>query len=275
MSSTITFSVEIKSSGGIRTVGYLSRNLVRVANFICCRNLRLFGLDVISLSISPQNMQSVGGTAITTRLDFRVELDSILTNKELESFARKTASYTTLMLANSDVNPQSGFSYAEVNWFQFNPIELDNYSLQNARIYTSSTWTKIVTFNKEQWNIENEYNNVIFDNYYDGIRATHCKSKYFHWFLIIEVIEHSKLYQRKFKEKLFDADELEAIAKQFENDKTKREAILGLTGRTKKQRAEKLHEVLQEIGIGSYQFNAEKHELSLKTVKINRPNLLD
>lgn len=179
------------------------------------------------------------------------------------------------MLSNSDVNPQSGFSYAEVDWFQFNPIELDNYSLQNARIYTSSTWTKIVTFNKEQWNIENEYNNVIFDNYYDGIRATHCKSKYFHWFLIIEVIERSKLYQRKFQEKLFDADELEAIAKQFENDKTKREAILGLTGRTKKQRAAKLHELLREIGVGSYQFRDEKHELSLETVKINRPNLLD
>ena len=59
MGSTITFSVEIKSSSGIRTVGYSSRNLVRVANFICCRNLRLFGLDVISLSISPQNMKSV------------------------------------------------------------------------------------------------------------------------------------------------------------------------------------------------------------------------
>lgn len=275
MSSTITFSVEIKSSSGIRTVGYSSRNLVRVANFICCRNLRLFGLDVISLSISPQNMQSVGGTAITTRLDFRVELDSSLTNKEIESFARKTENYTTLLLANSDVNPHSGFSYAEVDWFQFNPIELDNYSLQNARIYTSSTWTKIVTFNKEQWNIENEYSNVIFDNYYDGIRATHCKSKYFHWFLIIEVIERSKLYQRKFQEKLFDADELEAIAKQFENDKTKRDAILNLKWRTKKQRVEKLHELLREIGVGSYQFHAEKHELSLETVKINRPNLLD
>lgn len=267
MSSTITFSVEIKSSGGIRTVGYLSRNLVRVANFIYCQNLRLFGSDVISLSISPQNIKSVKGMEVTTRLVFRVELDSSLTNKEIESFARKTESYTTLLLASSDVNPQSGFSYAEVDWLHFNPIETNNSSLQDVWIIMSSAMTKIIELNKEQWNIENEYNNVIFDNYYDGIRATHCKSKYFHWFLIIEVIERSKLYQRKFQEKLFDADELEAIAKQFENDKTKREAILGLKGRTKKQRAEKLHEVLQEIGVGSYQFRDEKHELSLETVK--------
>lgn len=179
------------------------------------------------------------------------------------------------MLANSDVNPQSGFSYAEVDWLHFNPRETNSSSLQDVWIIMSSAMTKIIEFNKEQWNIENEYSNVIFDNYYDGIRATHCKSKYFHWFLIIEVIKRSKLYKRKFQEKLFDADELKAIAKQFENDKTKREAILGLTGRTKKQRAAKLHELLREIGVGSYQFRDEKHELSLETVKINRPNLLD
>ena len=267
MSSTITFSVEIKSSGGMSSIGYSSQNYVRVANFIYCQNLRLFGSDVISLSISPQNIKSVKGMEVTTRLVFRVELDSSLTNKEIESFARKTESYTTLLLASSDVNPQSGFSYAEVDWLHFNPIETNNSSLQDVWIIMSSAMTKIIELNKEQWNIENEYSNVIFDNYYDGIRATHCKSKYFHWFLIIEVIERSNLYQRKFKEKLFDEDELEAIAKQFENDKTKREAILGLKGRTKKQRAEKLYEVLQEIGVGSCQFHAEKHELSLETVK--------
>lgn len=267
MGSTITFSVEIKSSGGMSSIGYSSQNYVRVANFICCRKLRLFGSDVISLSISPQNMKSVKGMDVTTRLVFRVELDSSLTNKEIESFARKTESYTTLLLANSDVNPQSGFSYAEVDWLHFNPRETNGSSLQDVWIIMSSAMTKIVTFNKDQWNVENDYSNVIFDNYYDGIRATHCKSKYFHWFLIIEVIEHSNLYQRKFNEKLFDEVELEAIAKQFENDKTKRDAILGLKWRTKKQRAEKLHEILQEIGVGSYQFRDEKHELSLKTVK--------
>lgn len=272
MSTSINFLIEIKSSGRINQIGYSSINQVQITNVACFKDLRLFGFDVIVANISHQNIKTPNGVVFTTKINLNFELAQDVTKSESMSFARKVESYITLLLAKSDENPQSGFSYAEIDWLQFSSENTDSLILRctlgipSVKMSVSGEMTKSLAFRKEEWNVENEYNNLIFSNYYDGIKANHYASKYFHWFLIIEAIEHSELYKREFQERLFDSSELDAIAEQFNDNETKRNAITSLKSRTLMSRKEKLYTILQKLGITAYHLHGEDHILSRETV---------
>lgn len=273
MSTSINFLIEIKSSGRMNLIGHSSINRVQITKSACFKDLRMFGFDVIVANISPQNIRNaVNSTGFTTKIKLNFELAQDVTKSESISFARKVESYVTLLLAKSDENPQAGFSYAEIDWLQFSSANTDSLTLQRTlgmptvNMYISGEMTKSLAFRKEQWNIENEYNNLIFNNYYDGIKANHYASKYFHWFLIIEAIEHSELYKREFQERLFNSSEIDAIAEQFNDNRTKRNTITNLKNRTLMSRKEKLYTILQKLGITSYHLHGEDHILSRETV---------
>lgn len=272
MSTSINFPIEIKSSGRMNQLGYSSINRVQITKVACFKDLRLFGFDVIVANISPQNIKTPNGVVFTTKINLNFELAQDVTESESMSFARKVESYITLLLAKSDENPQSGFSYAEIDWLQFSSENTDSLILRrtlgipSVKMSVSGEMTKSLAFRKEEWNVENEYNNLIFSNYYDGIKANHYASKYFHWFLIIEAIEHSELYKREFQERLFDSSELDAIAEQFNDNETKRNAITSLKSRTLMSRKEKLYTIFQKLGITAYHLHGEDHILSRETV---------
>ena len=116
------------------------------------------------------------------------------------------------MLAESYERPLSGFSYAEINLLPFRATKIRILQIPSLPlIYTLSTAIKSLNFEIKHWSVENEYTGVIFDSYYNGIKANHYTSKYFHWFLIIEAIEKSNRYGREFQELLFDSSELDTI----------------------------------------------------------------
>ena len=273
MSTSINFPIEIKSSGRMNQLGYSSINRVQITKVACFKDLRLFGFDVIVANISPQNIRTATNSiGFTTKIKLNFELAQDVTKSESISFARKVENYITLLLAKSDENPQFGFSYAEIDWLKFSSENTDRLTLQRilgmppVKMYSSGEMIKSLAFRKEEWNVENEYNNLIFSNYYDGIKANHYTSKYFHWFLIIEAIEHSELYKREFQERLFDSSEIDAIAEKFNDNETKRNAITSLKSRTLMSRKEKLYTILRKLGITSYHLHGEDHILSRETV---------
>lgn len=259
----INFPLIIKSSGGRVDIGTSMSNCVLFKNSACFQEIFLFGVHILSVSINPRNTAVDKDFSVTEKFDFCFEVVKVMTREESIDFARKVESYFTLLLARKNVDPQSGFNYAEVDWLNF--CTTNSFNNKVIRTTLLGKMTAQLELNREQWNVTNEYDDVIFSNYYDGLRANSCISKYFHWFLIIEVIEHSNRYKREFTELLFEASELDAIAKQFKSN-AKSEAIKSLKGRTKKSRKRKLYEILQTIGVNEYSIYDEKYCLTLETV---------
>lgn len=259
----INFPLIIRSSGGRLDVGTSMSNCVLFKNSACFREIFLFGAHILSVSINPRNIVVDKDFSITEKFDFCFEVAKDMTKEESIDFARKVEGYFTLLLSRTNVNPQNGFNYAEVDWLNF--YTTNSFNDKVIRTTLLGNMTAQLELNREQWNVTNEYDNVIFSNYYDGVKANSCISKYFHWFLIIEVIEHSNRYKQEFTELLFAASELDVIAKQFKS-KAKSEAIKSLKGRTEKSRKIKLYEILQAIGVNEYSIYDEKYCLTLETV---------
>ena len=170
----------------------------------------------------------------TTRLELRFEVSKNMTSKESTDFARKVESYITLLMAKNNVNPQCGFNYTEVDWLNFNTR--NSFNDFSPRVLLSAKMITQVDLSIEKWNIAGEYDNVIFSNYYNGIKAINIISKYFHWFFIIEMIEHSERYNREFTELLFTQSEIDTIAEPFKGNEVKSNAIKSLKSRTAKSR---------------------------------------
>ena len=259
----INFPLIIKSSGVRIDIGTSMSNCVRFKNSACFREILLFGAHILSVSINPRNIFVDKNFPVTEKIDFCFEVAKDMTREESVDFARKIESYITLLLARKNVNPQNGFNYAEVDWLNFyTTSSLNDKVIRTALLIKGTVELEL---NIDQWKVANEYGNVIFSNYYNGIKANDVVSKYFHWFLIIEVIEKSSRYEREFTELLFEPNELDAVAKQFKSQ-AKSNAIKSLKGRTKKSRKEKLYEILQAIGVKEYSAYDEKYCLSLETV---------
>ena len=269
MSTLIKCPVEIKSSGGRQGIDYSSINHVHIKEYGCFENVKMFGLNIAGMNITPKNELTFDKETITTKLDLCFRTVEDMSSEESIRFALNIEKHITFLLAESDENPMNGFSYAEMDWVNFRATKIDSLLLEThcrPSIYVLSTMIKSLIFKEKQWNVANEYNDVIFDSYYNGIKANHYTSKYFHWFLIIEAIEHSELYKREFREYLFHSGELDAIAEQFKDNEIKRNAITGLKNRTIKSRKEKLYEILQKMGITSYRFHNKDHALSLDII---------
>ena len=269
MGTFIRCPVEIKSSGERQWIGYSSINHVHIKEYICFENVKMFGLNIAGINITPKNKLSFDKGTITTKLELCFITVEDMNSEESIRFALNIEKHITFLLAESDENPMNGFSYAEIDWLNFRATKIDSLqipSLPSIQVYTLSTAIKSLNFEIKHWSVANEYNDVIFDSYYNGIKANHYTSKYFHWFLIIEAIEKSNRYKREFQELLFDRSELDTIADQFKGNIVKCNAITGLKNRTIKSRKEKLYEILKKMGITSYRFHDKDHALSLDII---------
>ncbi|SDX61901.1 hypothetical protein SAMN05421783_1433 [Thiocapsa roseopersicina] len=109
--------------------------------------------------------------------------------------------------------------------------------------------------------------------HFDGLRAEHKKSKYFHWFLILEYLENSQIYKTQFSSNtLFDKHEtaeLSRVADKMSNE-VKKSAVLKLLSRTKEPRNYKLLRILNEIGINSIRTDYGTKELEISEEIINK-----
>ena len=256
----ISFPLMIRFSDGRSAIGESWLNHVHFSNAFCFQKMFLFGIHVLNMSINHQNEGTCKEDLTTTRLELCFEVSKSMTTEESIDFARKVESYITLLLAKMNVNPQNGFNYTEVDWLNFHMRNsLNDFS---PRVLLTAKMITQVDLGIEKWNVAGEYDNIIFSNYYNGIRANSIISKYFHWFLIIEVIEHSKLYSREFTELLFTQSEIDIIVKSFKGNEAKSNAIKSLKSRTVKSRKRKLYEILRIIGVTEYSIYDEKNTLT-------------
>ena len=259
MSTNVKCSMELKQSGKKIAIDHSSENAVIIPP-INLSNAKILGVSVNKFSITPKNDEKNQRTeSFTLDVDFEDDVDE----KDAQIFIQNVARHISYLLAKDEVNPQNGFCYAELNLFDLEILKNnenvfgDKINVGEKSFFVRHSMSLVIStvlqFNKNQWNINSDaYNSIILDIYYEGLKANTVKAKFFHWFLILEFIEHSAACKRNFFEPLFMEEELDSLAKNFKKDSDKYNAILNLKNRTKDSRANKLYQMLKNIGIDKY-----------------------
>ena len=208
--------------------------------------------------------------------------DSLLKEDEQISFLERVSEYLSFLINKREGNPHYGTNFVELEWFEFKAISIqENNELFHDTLHISDALaissTRKVTLEEEEV-LRGSYHDVL-RFYYDGLRAEHAKSKYFHWFLILEYLENSRKYRALFdSNKLFDENEkvmLKEVADKM-SDGVKKGAILNLLSRTKEFRNYKLLNLIQELGITEVAFGGKSTAVSegmIKTIVDGRNSL--
>ncbi|EMO0961344.1 TPA: hypothetical protein RUZ19_003372 [Vibrio cholerae] len=109
----------------------------------------------------------------------------------------------------------------------------------------------------------------LLSHYYNGLRAESGKSKFFHFFLILEILEGSDLYKRKFPAgTLFDEDQkakIQELAEKFSG--AQKSSLLSCLSRTEKFRNEKLLSIINQLGITEINSFTGQRILDQSTIK--------
>jgi hypothetical protein len=159
----------------------------------------------------------------------------------------------------------NGCPYCILDWKNHNEQYSDDIKIENNTINVSEKlgFTEFATMKstkifklqdiKKIYNnnyIENDFNNLLIDNYYFACSSDKHTAKYFYLFIILECYENTDAFNELFEDKLFSEDEIDnlinsVMKKEAKNNiDRKRGIIKGLSKYTTKVRAEKLFEYL-------------------------------
>ncbi|MBX6422002.1 hypothetical protein [Thermosulfurimonas sp. F29] len=189
---------------------------------------------------------------------FSIISSSLCTKEDQINFIDCLAKFFSFYINATEPNPHYGTFFIKIDWFHLN-ITNTTKNFQNTislRDGLSITTKRIFDLSVVPWsiNLNNDILNDLLHFYYSGSKEEHEKSKYFHWFLILEYLEHTNKYKKMFSDPLFEGIEKIKIEKlaDFMKDDRKKSIIKGLLRYTKKKRSEKLLEFLKYLGIIKY-----------------------
>lgn len=255
MTYTFTCPFSITASHEILTKGFHGRNSVE---------LKLpFNLD------SPFG---IVGTALSinkiSNNEYLFHVISATLEKEEQqvSFLELIASYISLRIGVEEVNPHYGTLFVKPKWHQLESIgDAPARSMLSASLSLKSILTLDISAEKFLPSAHSDLLNF----YYDGLRAEHLKSKYFHFFLVLEYLEISQKYKTLFdKHKLFDTSEaklIETLANKM--PPPKKGALLNVLSRTKDSRESKLLAIIHGLGITSITTLGQNKNVDLAMIK--------
>ncbi|MCK5679733.1 hypothetical protein KAI46_02865 [bacterium] len=262
MQVKITCPFSLPSSHEIHEVGFRGGNNINLT--LPFQQEDFLGIIGTSLEIN----QSEDG-----KYCFVIVSDSLEQKEEQVGYLEMVAEYLSFLINRNERNPHYGTNFVQVEWFELKAIPVqenadpfhDVLHISDALAISS---TREVTFEEKQ--VSQGIYHDILRFYFDGLRAEHKKSKYFHWFLILEYLENSIKYKELFNSnKLFDENEeqqLRDVANQM-SDGVKKGAILNLLSRTKEFRNYKLLKMINTFGITNIIALGKTEEISLEIIK--------
>lgn len=241
---------ELFSSNSINEVGFQGASIYNLEEGVFC--FCPLGLPNTKIELSCTNSP-----------DFIVKVESLDLKEQVEqvSYLNRLASYLSFVAAKNELNGYYGTPFIKVHFDTFlrktTTIEDENFITTPSAFNSSVEMTdslSIESISKVKFNDSNvikaSYNEVL-DYYYNGLRAESGKSKFFHWFLIVEYLEGCGLYSKLFPSgTMFSEDESNSIrdlANNFSNDK--KNALLSVLTRTAEFRNQKLFKLLSQLGM--------------------------
>jgi hypothetical protein len=271
MSYKITCPFTLISSHKIEEVGFRGGNNIRLT--IPFKIDTPLGFTGINLEIDQLEEDKYNIVIISNSLD---------TKEKQVRFLEKISEYISFLINRKENNPQYGSIFVNIEWFDFKAILLQedsNSFLSTAHLtdFWEISSTRPVTISHDD--LSSATYNDLLQFYFNGLRAEHKKSKYFHWFLILEYLEKSGKYKNLFNDKkLFDEVEEQEIKNVAEkmNDPVKKGVILNLLSRTKEFRNTKLLKMINCLEITNYNSIGKHVEITEEIVKtiINGRNAL-
>lgn len=259
----ITCPFSLSSSHEIHEVAFRGGNNIKL--MLPFKQEGLLGIIGTSLEIN----QSEDG-----RYYFVVVSDSLHLKEKQVAYLEKVAEYLSFLINRNELNPHYGTNFVQIEWFEFKAIPIqeedepfhDVLHMSDALAISS---TRTVTLEEEQVSQGTYHDLMRF--YFDGLRAEHKKSKYFHWFLIIELLELSEKYKALFNSnKLFDENEtqlLKDVACKMSNG-VKKSAVQNLLSRTKEFRNYKLLKMINELGINNINAFGKTEVITEESIKL-------
>lgn len=220
------------------------------------------GGNAVKLTMPQKFSEPLGlaGTTIEINLlsegKYVFEISSLTLSSHGEQvvFVEKMAEYLSFIIARCESNPHYGTPFIQPIWFEFRaeyiPEEHETFhggvGMRDALMIEST-----LTVDLAKKNLPGAKHSELLRFYFDGLRAEHKKSKYFHWFLVLEYLENSKRYRDLFAaNRLFNEEEsriLRDVADKMAGPK--KGAILNLLSRTREFRSHKLLKMLEHLGI--------------------------
>ncbi|PID58138.1 hypothetical protein CSB45_05480 [candidate division KSB3 bacterium] len=179
-----------------------------------------------------------------------LNLDDLPRDEDLVAFLNRFSKTLSFLINRENYDPHYGTIYVDIDLFQLTiATNDDRWSVKDK---LKAKMREMVSTMLEQ--IDACDNSLLLDFYYEGLRTELEKSKFFHWFHVLEFLEESELYKRKFNsERLFSPEEvtqIKTLAKSMDSDR-KRGIITGVLRHTAKNREEKIFELLTDMGITS------------------------
>ena len=242
MKLKISCDFELKISHIIESIGFRGDNQVTLELPFKLEN---FIQEGTSLELI-KNELTYTIIVVSTQLDETVDQVAYL---------EQSMEFISFLVNRREINPHYGNIYAVII---LNSLKVEkqnnngqtiggNITLQASAELSSNRKVKLADeFSKV------EYYHDIMRIYYDGLKSQHKKSKYFHWFLVIEHLEQSNKYKELFKNnKLFSEVDERALRELSErmNSERKKNAIIGQLRITEASREEKLLQILIALSI--------------------------
>lgn len=183
--------------------------------------------------------------------------NTLATVDEQVDFVGKIAEYLSFLMARGESNAHYGTAFVQPGWLDFKadliPADSDEF-VDRLNVTDSLAINATRTIDLSDKNLPGAVHTELMRFYVDGLRAEHTKSKYFHWFLILEYLENSMRYKAMFSSnRLFDDAETRIIREAADrmSDGTRKGALLNLLSRTREFRVAKITKMLVCLGIAS------------------------
>lgn len=174
---------------------------------------------------------------------------------------------------------QHGTPYIYLKLESFTCIEevVQNHTLSNNDIVINDSFHVSESFSLQSsqkfkfddTNLTGALNHEMVNVYHNGLKAESERSKFFHWFLILEFLEDSPLYSQMFpKGSMFSEEESEKIRELANTFPDKKKSILlNILTRTSEYRNEKLSNLLARIDVKSIDSVQGSQQVSIDTIK--------
>lgn len=215
------------------------------------------------------------GTHITVKnqdagkIKIEVSSENIEDKEKQAEYLKKIAILLSSILGFREKNPYYGTPFITPNLHTFQsrregPSRGSALQLSDSFSIESTTHVKF-----SDYDFSSIQETDLLNHYYNGLKAEGEKSKFFHFFLVLEVLEGCDLYKKLFPDgTLFSEEEkveIRDFARKFSGPK--KSSLLSSLSRTEKFRNEKLLSIINALGITELNSVAGTHQVDQSTIK--------
>lgn len=203
------------------------------------------------------------------KIVLKVSSEEIISKEEQGKYLEKISVLLSSILGFREVSPYYGMPFITLDLHSFytrreGPASGGGLNITDSLGITSTTHVKF-----SNYDFSSVKETDLLNHYYNGLKAEGEKSKFFHFFLILEILEGCDLYKKTFPDgTLFSEDEKSEIRKfSTKFSGPQKSSLLNCLSRTEKFRNEKLLLLINQIGITELKSVAGEHKIEQSTIR--------